>query len=64
VLVEFPVRHPDKVKCYNPRNDNEQKSAIDCPTDATQMVNNALGFTFVAQDLLFKGQLRQFADLY
>ncbi len=62
-LVELPVNDPRRLRCFDYRQDRRQRHPLDCGAHDRELGTQALAFTRVAQDLLFKGRLRRFAAL-
>ncbi|MFV2055519.1 MAG: LTA synthase family protein [Thiohalomonadales bacterium] len=63
VLMEFPIHHPENVKCFSYRTDMSMNKVVDCGHDIARPVNRALGFTAVLQNLLFSGRLLDFSKI-
>ncbi len=56
VAVEFPVKKPQQAACL----DEHGRAAPHCNADQLKLVDNALAFTRLSQELLFSGRTGEF----
>lgn len=61
-VVEFPLQDPARVKCYTHRANADPVSRT-CNEATADMVQRALGFTAMSQQLLLLGRLERFESL-